>query len=345
MAYNFTSIEDAQKQWHTLDQAGKDAAHQYVVNAKAGTGEVFDPRTGIWYKPETSSPSTTSNTLNATKKYYVPGQQSLEDAIAVLSYTPRSYEQAKTEASNLADIQINPQKTQLQLSLQKAISDAQNQKRSIEANYATIHTAADRLLEQAQKRGTESAIARGGGRSGAVEYAVGELSKPIHENVMQAEAQKAANLANIDNALATINENYNKQIQALEEHRGALAAAQLAAILNGDQDKALAYAQARANAEFQLSNLLDSRDRYNQEAVRADTALTGVAGGTISGTVGLRDYLNSMGVSNSNIHWDPGTGNVTINGKTYTPNQLKSLGGYIQNDRWQIPESVIRSLL
>lgn len=56
--YNFSNVEDAQTQWHTLDDAGKTAAHDYVVNAKSGSGEVYDSKTGTWSKP-TSSGSTT----------------------------------------------------------------------------------------------------------------------------------------------------------------------------------------------------------------------------------------------------------------------------------------------
>lgn len=50
--YTFTSIEDAQSKWPTLDAAGKDAAHQYVVKAKEGSGETYDPKTGVWSKPQ-----------------------------------------------------------------------------------------------------------------------------------------------------------------------------------------------------------------------------------------------------------------------------------------------------
>ena len=303
--------------------------------------------------PDYGSVSLTDNNFTVkpraqdVKQYYVPGQQSLEDAIAKLNFTPKSFSQAQSEAANLANIQIDPQKTQLQVSLQKAIADAQNQKNSITANYSTVQTTADRMLEEAAKRATKSAAARGMGRSGAVEYERQQYSAPIMEQVMGAENQKAAQLTNVDNSLATVNESYNTQIQALEAQRGQLIAAQIAAITSGDQEKALQYAQARVSAEYNLAALLDSRDRYNQEAVRADTALAGIAGGgsPLQAIVPLRDYLVQNGISSSSITGD--ANQVNINGKSYTKSALEGAGAYYDtsDNHWKIPESVVRTLL
>jgi len=55
LAYNFKSIEDAQNQWAGLDDAGKAAAHDYVVRAKSGSGATYDPATGRWSDQNYSS--------------------------------------------------------------------------------------------------------------------------------------------------------------------------------------------------------------------------------------------------------------------------------------------------
>ena len=60
--YSFTSVEDAQSQWGSLDDAGKTAAHNYVVKEKQGSGEVYDSASGTWSKPAKSS-SSTKNTV------------------------------------------------------------------------------------------------------------------------------------------------------------------------------------------------------------------------------------------------------------------------------------------
>lgn len=286
--------------------------------------------------------NTTQNQNTSNKQYYVPGQQSWEDAISKISYSPRSFSDMQDEASTLADLQINPQLTQLQASLKKAIADAGNQKLNIEANYASVQPTAERLLEQAQKSGTESAIARGGGRSGAVEYEVGQMKRPINESVMQAEARKAAELTGVDNSLATVNDNYAQQVQALETHRGTLVAAQLAALKSGDTEMAMRIASERANLELQASTLLDNRDRSDRQFELDQSSIFGQTPG-ITGTVTLTDYVTGKGQSAPS--WDPNTGNVSLNGKTYTPKQLTDAGGYIQGGRWQLPESVVKSMM
>jgi hypothetical protein len=154
-------------------------------------------------------------------------------------------------------------------------------------------------------------------------------------------AKKASELTNVDNALATVNENYAKQLQALEAQRGKLIASQIAAIKAGDTELALSIATQRAGLEMNLSSLLNSRDQFNQTYQLDQAQIFGQTPG-IQGTVTLKDYVDANGGS---LAWDANTGNVTLNGRTYTPTQLENAGGYIQNGRWQLPESIVKSMM
>lgn len=297
-------------------------------------------------KADTTSYKRTSTTLNTgQKQYYVPGQQSWEDAIAALNFTPRSQKELQGQAESLADVQINPQKTALQTALRNAMASLKNQENTVNANYAGLAANKDAAIETASKRALESAISRGGGRSGVVEWATAENTKPIQTAYMQAEAQKLADLNNLANNRTLAQSNYDAGISALEEQRGSLVASQLAALLSGDQDRAMQYAQMRASAEQNLATLLNARDMYNIDAVRADTQLTGIAGGGLDATVPLRQYLVDNGVSDSDIAWNAADQSVTINGRKYSSSQLSGIGGYIENGRWQIPESAIQGML
>lgn len=53
--------------------------------------------------------------------------------------------------------------------------------------------------------------------------------------------------------------------------------------------------------------------------------------------VELRSYLENQGIE---IGYDPVTRMVTINGISYTPEQLQSMGGRLQNGRWYVPITV-----
>src|SRR5574344_2011811 len=73
MAFTFSSIEDAQRQWGEdkaiFEQTGvqteqQKAAHAYVAEQKSalGTGDVYDSVSGSWSKPKTSSSSSNKPT-------------------------------------------------------------------------------------------------------------------------------------------------------------------------------------------------------------------------------------------------------------------------------------------
>ncbi len=306
-----------------------------------------------------------SSMTETPSQYYIPYEQPIRDQIASYpAYTPKTDTEMLSEAENYANLQINPQVTALQTALQNAIASAGNQKTSIEANYSTVSQTADRLLDKARSAGTESAIARGGGRSGAVEYEVGKLSQPIMEQVTQAENEKAAALTNIDNALGTIQSNYDTSLQSLEAQRGTLVAQQLAAIKDleyakqtGSADKILAATQnlaALTNARNEFDNELNLRyteaigevpsaTSTNPTITMPESSNNSNSTPTLAsgGGVGLRQYVESQGGS---VGWDAASGEVTINGRVYTPAYLAQLGAYLVDGKWYIPESAMNSM-
>ena len=59
-----------------------------------------------------------------------------------------------------------------------------------------------------------------------------------------------------------------------------------------------------------------------------------------SSSMTLRDYAGG-----ANVGWDDKTGNVTINGKPYSPSQLQNAGLQLKDGRWQGTESQLRQAL
>lgn len=304
----------------------------------------------------------TNTVAQNNQQYYVPYEEELRDLIkSYPKYTPLSESEMQSQASNYANLQVNPQITALGQALQNAITAANNQTNEINAAYSTVGTTADRLLADAQKQGTVSAVARGGGRSGAVEQSVAKLSQPIMEQVTQAEADKAAKLTNVASSKTAAQTAYDQGIQALEEQRGNLIAQQLAAIKELDYAKQTGSADAILAATERLSSATNARNEFDNTLLQKYTDTMGQVPGevveapTITGAtdtslnsstsgsgIGLRSYVESKGGS---VGWDPVTKEVTVNNKKYSPAQLMQMGATLTNDSWYIPESVLRGMM
>jgi hypothetical protein len=316
----------------------------------------------------TTTPRTSSNNNNTgSNQYYIPYEQELRDLIASYpEYTPLTESQMMSQAQNYADLQVDPQLDALSKALRNAITAAENQTNEVTAAYSGIGATADRLLTEAQRQGEISAIARGGGRSGAVETSVANMKQPIMEQVTQAEAEKAAKLANISNSKTNAQTAYDEGTVALEAQRGRLVAQQLAAIKELDYAKQTGRADAILAATERLAAATNARNQFDNSLLQSYTDMMGEVPGEIverpvitnpnsnSGgsnysnePVGLRAYVESKGgsVGFSSPDGSAMNGTVTINGKSYSATQLIQKGATLVNGSWYIPESVLRGMM
>jgi len=296
-------------------------------------------------------------------QYYVPYEQELRDLIqSYPKYNPLSEAEMQSQAHNYANLQIDPQITSIGQSLQNAINAANAQTNEINAAYSTVGQTADRLLADAYQQGTANAVARGGGRSGAVEQSVAKLSQPIMEQVTQAEADKAAKLSNVATAKTAAQTAHDQAVQALEAQRGQLAAQQLAAIKELDYAKQLGRSDAILAATQRLSDVTNARNQFDNALLQQYTEIMGLipggvvetpnitgvsttnnlTGSNLNSLIGLRSYVENNGGS---VGWNPATGEVTVNNKKYSPAQLIQMGATMNGDSWYIPESALRGMM
>lgn len=56
----------------------------------------------------------------------------------------------------------------------------------------------------------------------------------------------------------------------------------------------------------------------------------------------LRNIANQAG---QNVDWDSKTGNVSVGGSSYTPNQLREMGGQLVDNQWTMPSYVANNML
>lgn len=270
-----------------------------------------------------------------------------------------SRDEMLTQAQNLANLQIDPIIQTLMRGKEDYLGSYESSKRNIEAAYAGIPQERDRLLKQAQDLGTESAIARGGGRSGAVEHGVGKLQESVMAKSMQVDAEKAAKLASLEEGLDLFMKQYGDKVAELEGRRGQLTTAIFDQLNNSDQQLALELAKMAENRYgvdmkttlsllpyFMNTKLEDDKLVLDWTKTMGQVPQYGpgekVSMGDLNQIVGLRQYAENAGID---VGWDPATGNVFIGSQSYTPAQLKGMGAQLVNDRWQIPQSKIDELL
>ena len=169
------------------------------------------------------------------------------------SYKPLSEEEARSIAQNWANLQIDPQIQALQRAIENARTTANTQTAAINAAYAGIPAQADRMLADARNYALESAIARGGGRSGVVNWETEKRTTPIMQQAQQYEAEKAAKLAGVTDWLANaITQGEQRQLD-LEGRRGDLTQQYIQDLMMYGEDRARANWQAVMNAALALN--------------------------------------------------------------------------------------------
>ena len=124
---------------------------------------------------------------------------------------------------------------------------------AINAAYAGIPAQTDRMLADARNYALESAIARGGGRSGVVNWETEKRTTPIMQQAQQYEAEKAAKLAGVTDWLANaITQGEQRQLD-LEGRRGDLTQQYIQDLMMYGEDRARANWQAVMNAALALN--------------------------------------------------------------------------------------------
>lgn len=329
------------------------------------------------YTDKSSLISSLSGILGSSNNNsYLNTIQNLIGEYTTQQYTPKSESEIMSLAEKKADLYISPLIQALNNRIDTAKTTAESQKKNIEAAYANVGTISKELMDEVAKKALETAIARGGGRSGAVEYLTAQLQKPIVQQVAQAEAEKAAKLSNVDAELATYIQNAQNELQNLNAQKSKLVEdyyntlkQQELALAQGQTQLAAELAErlASINTQYQslqnqtLQTLLPyftTTAAQDQESAIQQLALVGQVPGattTTTSTPYLTDLLKSY---NASVSYNPkgGTykvggktyyGTVVINGKEYTPIQLIQLGAVYdaESKKWKIPQSVISKLL
>lgn len=271
--------------------------------------------------------------------------QVVADALVNLlnTYKRPSEAEAQTIAKNLASITVDPVRNELNRQLDAAVTQAELNKQAVNASYDAYTPTLDRMLVDSEKRALQSAVARGGGQSGLVEYLSGEYGQPITERAAQVQAERTNALAGIDAGLTQAQKQGQGKLAELATQQGQIEAQQLASLLYGnDWQTALAPAVSLAgnligeegsNARWITPGgnaLLDyNASIANTAGFVPDTSGQNLYGNPLTSEqeVSVRDALNGTGAT---IDYDYATGEVVINGKRYKPTKVVNGVAYMK---------------
>ncbi len=318
-------------------------------------------------QPQNNYNNMANNFSQALSQYSLPYEQALRDLLASApKYSAPSEEALLDQATQYANLQIDPAIEALKRVMEQNRLSADSQRDSINANYASFEDTANRMLQEAANAALESAISRGGGRSGAVEWLTNKQQAPVMEQMTNVQADRTARLNAIADALALSESQGNEQLQSYEERRGQLTSSQLEALRQLTQAQAQGNWQNMFNAVQSLSNAATQANQFAEQAALARlpyyaqteserqnnllnwTQLMGEVPSQLPGssnTAGLVQPLRSYGTSRgANIDYDPNTDSVLINGRSYSNSQLQNMGGQRVNGSWYLPQSVVDAL-
>ena len=152
-------------------------------------------------------------------------------------YQPQSQEKLSEQARIFRNIFEQPQSEALERRLEQAITDATGQKGSIRADFAGLEDALRRREAEQRRLDLESAVSRGGGRSGVVPYQATQRDELYTEKLTAELAKKNAAIANVRNQLALIQKQVPLELQQLAEQASRIEAQELQRLMDLDYER------------------------------------------------------------------------------------------------------------
>ena len=188
-----------------------------------------------------SNPTTPTTPAEPVDAQPTQQQQFFDDVNNQGYHTPMDQQQLAERAAQFRQVYEAPQREALTRQLEEAIMNAENQEASIRSNYASYMDSMNQHMDLQRRRDLESAIARGAGRSGVVDYDTIERERVFAPQISGTKAQKMAELNAIANQLALERRQVPRQIQELAEQASRLEAQELQRLMDLDYDRGRDY--------------------------------------------------------------------------------------------------------
>lgn len=141
---------------------------------------------------------------------------------ANIGFQPPSYSSLLPQAQTYASLQVNPQVSAVQRSIEQALQNYQQGQARVNAIYGGLPALLERREQQQAEQDLESAIARGVGRGGVVEHLAQQRQEHFGDLLAQGEAKRAAELQGLADQYGLTLQQADSMLQDLEAQRGML---------------------------------------------------------------------------------------------------------------------------
>lgn len=336
-------------------------------------------------------PTSMDDILSMLSKYQgaqaasmAPYEQMLRDIMANQPLSQAMPEEDMlASARERAALMIDPQRLALQQQIEELQRQAEASRGRIQADYAGAEESVARMLEEARRQATESAIARGGGRSGQVDYFSRKMQEPIAIGHQQQQAQRMARLGDIESALMTSQRQAAQTLSQLAQQEGQITNQQLAALRDAAYGKQTQEWQQALQSALGVAQLAGQHNQYSQnfaanllpyftltemqrqqlplewasqmgivpdqapgpaQGIPASSAVNPVTKGDPEELMPVRAYAAALG-NPSAVDWDEKTREVIINGTRIPLDQLGAFGGYEKGGTSYLPRAILNQLL
>ena len=142
-------------------------------------------------------------------------------------YRPPTAVEFAQQANQFRQIYEEPKRQELTRQLEQAINDAQSQRGNINANYQSYYNTLGQREAQQQRMDLESAINRGAGRSGVVNYMSQNRDREYTGYLDAAEAKRLAELTAVENQIALTQRQVPTELKDLADQAARLEAQEL----------------------------------------------------------------------------------------------------------------------
>jgi len=165
------------------------------------------------------------------------GYQYFQDQDFSTQYEPLTPEQKQQRAANYRQIFEAPQQQAIDRRVQQAQTDADSRAQQIQANYAAYENQLNRQQAHQRSHDLESAVARGAGRSGVVNYDSRRRQEHFSELMAAEMARKHGELRGVRDQLDLVQRQAPVERQQLAEQASRLHAQELQRLQDLDYDR------------------------------------------------------------------------------------------------------------
>lgn len=233
-------------------------------NALGGYGEIFnysDNSSTRDKNPISSGKVTTTSSQNPGVTYTIDIDKLMKDIFGQApTYTAPTQDEMQSQAKTWAETQISPLLAAIQNSVVDAQSAYDTGLSQVNAAYANVPEMINQYLAEAERLAQNDAISRNMSRSGVLDWSREERQKPILAQAAQTEAEKAAKVAELANALVAAKNKASNLTTEAEARQGTLEATRLSDLEDLARQLAAQQYMARWGQVVDIANVLQNSE-------------------------------------------------------------------------------------